>query len=498
MKRNPRNNRYGASEGRNSELSDVNEQELAKAVWQDGVTAEEKSGDVASESVPKENDEGKIKKEPASEPDEAESEAELLREIFGEAAEADASAPTEAVVSVGDSTAIVCGNIKKSGEEPQGKKVNDGGDGRKPEAPRSPAAGRRRKGHGGFYVSVILICFAFSVGILLFVAGERASEPVTDSGAPEIDGTPSLSDKTDASAEPDVGELYTRGIRSSVTVAASTEGTVEYSSGTAVFADGYIATLYETVAGADSIAVALWDGSSYEAELAGFNKTVNIALLRIDRELQCVDVGSSALLGAGDRIYAIGTVEADGLGSSLLVGEISYAARTLELTAENGTKLRAETIQMSRLGDRAMRGCPVFNADGEAIGIALTAGTSSAVSFALPLDKAMPILEALKNGEEPSAEVLNMLAYALPRLGITGESGSVDGVYGVLVKGFANADCDAAKKLRAGDIIVALDGNAITDTQELRAATEMRSAGEQAEVFVIRQGQRLSFYVTLE
>lgn len=394
------------------------------------------------------------------------------------------------------------GEKKPIKSEKRSPKREDGGTSDKkreregiPKNKKKEPEAKPKRGRG--YIAVIAACFIISVALLaMSVFGERRDNGEAADGtqteAEETTRTETRNDVTLLGAN----EIYGLCAECAVTVAATTDGGTSYSSGFCIFGGGYVASLYEAVAEASKIEIILSDGSVYPAELVGGNTTVNLALMRsAEAPLKSVDVGSAENLVTGSSVYAIGSMGEGSYGASFVACEVSFSQRYPELLGFDGYRRRIGAIQISGNFDSAMKGCPIFNENGEAA--ALMLHVDGSVSFALPLDKVSEVLSAIKDGEEPSVETLYSLAYIPPRLGILGEQTERDGIYGICIKGFEDENGDAAVKLRVDDVIFKINDRPTPDAPTLTEEIEKYRPGDSVEIFVYRSGQRLSFSVSL-
>ena len=124
----------------------------------------------------------------------------------------------------------------------------------------------------------------------------------------------------------------------------------------------------------------------------------------------------------------------------------------------------------------------------------LQADVGSAASFALPIEGVKAILEKVKQGEEPSRDVISSVASVTPTLGVGVET-TKEGE--ACIASFSSYECDAAAKLKIGDIIVGIDQTKINGTDDLKEVLKQKREGDTVEVFVRRDGQYLSFFVNL-
>jgi S1-C subfamily serine protease len=360
-----------------------------------------------------------------------------------------------------------------------------------------------RKRENALYIAVTVICILASVCALLYsvlsVSGNKGTV------MEQID-TPQSS-VTQGGTNGDVAagnnrSLYESVVDSAVTVRVVTEDEVRCASGTVVFSDGYIATVFGAVSDAKSIEVVLRDGRKFAATLVGGEHTSELALLKIDStELSPISVGEQTVT-TGDRLYAVGTLgetPTAALSSSFCSGEVAYSKRQLKLKNGESEKL-VNVMQLDGFEGDALGGCPVFDEHGMAIAIMTEFGRDDGgdnTRFAFPISEAMALFSKMRNGDTLSSDSVSALAYSCPKLGVFCETVSEDDICGARIMTFANNECDAARMLREGDVIVKLGDVEIRDTQSLKDQIETKRESEKVEIFVSRNGQILSFYVCL-
>ena len=465
-------------DGHGEDLADVNEQELAK----DGGAERDFGEKSITGTDAAENGSAPVCDENGAESEVVSGEGEIL------------PTPVEPVTDIVNKEETPTEDLNEEQETPREERADEENE---EKHTQHVSHGRRRRRHGVGYAALIALCFVASVALLLFAfVGERGEgdgeTEQTEQGATE--GAPT--DTQTPIAVLGASEIYGACADSVVTVAARGDSATEYGSGFCVFDGGFIATLYETVSDAKSIEIILADGSVYPARTVGGNATVNLALLQADApKLKSVAVGSSESLAVGSGLYAIGSMGDGKYGASLVSCEVSFAARSPELMGFDGSIRRVSAVQISGDFDETMKGCPIFLGDGNAVAVLLSVGDG--VSFALPFDKAVQVLGAFRDGREPSAEALHAIAYIPPALGILGEQAEADGICGIKVMGFEDDNSDAATKLRAGDLIFRINDTLTPDTVTLAEEIEKHRPGENVEIYVYRNGQKLSFYVLL-
>ena len=176
--------------------------------------------------------------------------------------------------------------------------------------------------------------------------------------------------------------------------------------------------------------------------------------------------------------------------------------RTVKVYDEAGRVLqkKMKLIQTNAAVNPGNSGCPLFDEYGRVVGIVTMKLGNDYVglSFAIPSDGASAILGAMMRGESPSDEVLSLVSTGAPRLGVVGSKSESMGIAGVRIVGFSSSRCDAAIKLREGDLIIGIEGHPVASVEELNALVQERAPGDSIRVTVLRSEQRLTFEVILE
>ena len=364
-------------------------------------------------------------------------------------------------------------------------------------APQTEGKKSGKKGWKIARIAVMLVTLAAATVALLVGIRKQPGGEVTGDPAQETTGGGAVEQKIVYVREPgdndgylSTPELYEKCLSSTVSISATTAGGIgSIGSGFVMSEDGYIGTVCHVVAGMERIRVVLPDGDTYEAQVVGSNERCDLALLKIDAEgLEPVSFGSSEALLTGERVVAIGTPASLDYAGSICSGEVSYNRRTV--------KIHSQTNAPVNPGNS---GCPLFDGEGKLIGIiTMRLGNSySGMGFAIPSDGAFAILEAMRQGEEPGEELLEQVSSLPAKLGVTGKSEVSDDRHGIRITAFSDASCDAAEKLKVGDLILGVGSYATTTLAELAAAVEEYEPGQKIPITVYRSGQQLRFEVTL-
>ena len=299
-----------------------------------------------------------------------------------------------------------------------------------------------------------------------------------------------------------VSEIYKKCISSVVSISAKRGASSGVGSGFVYSSDGYIATANHVVDGMEEIYVIFSDGIRCPAELVAGDSFTDIALLKVDRMgLKEVELGDSSALLIGERVVAIGTPASLDYAGSASSGEISYLDRTVKIYNESDASLEKKMIllQTNAPLNPGNSGCPLFDSLGRAVGmVTMKLGNNySGMGFAIPSNGAANILEAMKKHETLTDELLSAVCVKGAKLGIVGERSKESDISGVKISGFTRDNCDAACKLKKGDIIISFCGEAVDSPMRLAKMTENLSVGDKVNVTVVRFGQELTFEVEL-
>lgn len=263
-------------------------------------------------------------------------------------------------------------------------------------------------------------------------------------------------------------------------------------SGFIVTPDGYVLTNSHVVEGADEIIVRTSDRREFVATLVGTDKRSDIALLKVDAEgLPTAHIGSAKGLQVGEWVLAIGSPF--GFEHSATAGIVSAMGRSLP--SENYIPF----IQTDVAINPGNSGGPLFNLDGEVIGvnsqIYSRTGGFMGLSFAIPIDVAMDVVEQLKTKGRVSRGWLGVLIQDVTR-----ELAPTFGLKrpeGALVAQVLPDSPAAAAGVLPGDVILSYGGKELTASSALPPLVGATPVGEKAQLEVMRKGQRVSLEVTI-
>ncbi|MCG7598178.1 DegQ family serine endoprotease [Halomonas sp. McH1-25] len=263
-------------------------------------------------------------------------------------------------------------------------------------------------------------------------------------------------------------------------------------SGFIIDKDGYILTNAHVVDGADEVVVRLNDRRELNAEVVGSDAKTDVALLKVDaNNLPTLNIGDSNQLEVGEWVAAIGSPF--GFDHSVTSGIVSAIDRTLPSDAY------VPFIQTDVAINPGNSGGPLFNLDGEVVGINSQIFTRSGgfmgLSFAIPINVAMDIADQLRSEGRVSRGWLGVVIQPVSR--DLAESFGLDGAKGALIAEVAPNTPAADAGLKAGDIILSVNGEEVDSSTTLPRLIGRVNPGEEADLAVLRNGERVEKTVTV-
>jgi len=255
---------------------------------------------------------------------------------------------------------------------------------------------------------------------------------------------------------------------------------------------GYVVTNNHVIDNADKIQVTLADGREFPAKLVGTDEKTDLALLKIesDKPLPAVSFGDSDKARVGDWVLAVGNPF--GLGGSVTTGIISARGRDIH----NGPF--DDFLQIDASINQGNSGGPTFDMDGSVIGvnsaIATPNGGSVGIGFAIPANLAKPVIAELREHGRVERGWLGVrIQEVTPDLA---QAMGLNESAGALV---ADVDPDgpANGKLKAGDVILAFNGEPIEKLRDLPRLVAAAPATQTANLDVWRDNKRQTVAVEI-
>ncbi|MFO1390977.1 MAG: DegQ family serine endoprotease [Agitococcus sp.] len=259
-----------------------------------------------------------------------------------------------------------------------------------------------------------------------------------------------------------------------------------FGSGFIISKEGYVLTNNHVVDHADKVIVKLNDRRELEAEVVGTDERTDVALLKIKAEnLPVVQVGNPQKLKVGQSVFAIGSPF--GFDYSATAGIVSAKSRALP------NESYVPFIQTDVAINPGNSGGPLFNADGEVVGINSQiysrSGGYMGLAFAIPIDVAMDVVEQLKDKGKVSRGYLGVVIQDINR--DLAEAYGLEKPAGALVAKVL-PDTPAQKAgIKEGDIILSFNNQDIDLSSELPQMIGRTKVGKKVPLTVLREGKKV-------
>jgi serine protease Do len=264
-------------------------------------------------------------------------------------------------------------------------------------------------------------------------------------------------------------------------------------SGFVIDESGILITNNHVIEGADEIAANFNDGTKLIAEVIGRDEKTDIAVLQVktDKPLTALKFGSAEVLRVGDWVMAIGNPF--GLGGTVTVGIVSARNRDINSGPYDNF------IQTDAAINRGNSGGPLFNMEGEVVGINTAiispTGGSIGIGFAIPAETALNVINQLREFGETRRgwlgvriqEVTDEIAEGL----------SMAESKGALVAGVTEKGPAEEAGIKPGDVILEFNGKPVDAMHELPRMVADEPIGKEVTVTVLRKGERQEIAVTL-
>ncbi len=262
-------------------------------------------------------------------------------------------------------------------------------------------------------------------------------------------------------------------------------------SGVIIRPDGYIVTNNHVIANATDITVTLNDNQQYAATVVGADPATDVAIIKVDAtDLPTIPMGDSDQLRLGEWVLAIGSPLGMQLRSTITAGIVSAKGRSMP---DYSGEFKIESfIQTDAAVNPGNSGGALVNKKGELVGIntAIVSQTGSytGYSFAVPVNIVKRVAEDLMDYGSVKRAMLGITMGTVDKkIADEMKLSSVNGVYiNEVLKGSA---ADKAG-LRKNDVLVAIDGQKITDASSVQAKVSSYHPGDKAVIAYIRDGKQ--------
>jgi serine protease Do len=265
-------------------------------------------------------------------------------------------------------------------------------------------------------------------------------------------------------------------------------------SGFILSADGYIVTNNHVIENADSVKVNLLADKngerSYDAEIIGTDRETDLALLKIkaDKSLPYLAFGDSDALKVGQWVMAIGNPF--GLDHTVTAGIVSAKGRTI------GAGPYDNFIQTDASINPGNSGGPLINLDGQVIGInTAIVASGQGIGFAIPSRLASQVIDQLKQYKSVKRGWLGVSIQDVDEN--SAKALGLDSASGALVSAVTPGDPAEKAGIKAGDVIVAVDGVSVSDAGDLTRKIGDLLPGVKINLSVWREGKTLKLPLVL-
>ena len=264
-------------------------------------------------------------------------------------------------------------------------------------------------------------------------------------------------------------------------------------SGFIIDASGVVITNNHVIADADEVTVILNDGTRLKAEIVGRDTKIDLAVLKVktDKPLKAVKFGDSEKLRLGEWVVAIGNPFS--LGGTVTAGIVSARNRDIQSGPYDNY------IQTDAAINRGNSGGPLFNLDGDVVGINTAiispSGGSIGIGFAVPSKNAVAIIDQLRQFGEARRGWLGVRIQQVTD--DIAESLSIKPTRGALIAGIDDKGPAKPAGIEPGDVIVKFDGKDIKEMRDLPRVVADTPVGKDVEVVVIRKGKEQNKTVKL-
>jgi len=320
--------------------------------------------------------------------------------------------------------------------------------------------------------------------------------PVTTLITIEKTISPSLEDQLFNLLDPNLGENKDK---------------TERFSGSGFFIDprGFVITNHHVIEDATKIMVYTYDplatnekGMGYEAKLIGTDPKVDIAVLKIENNgnttFPCVDFADSNTIERGQKVLAIGAPL--GLNYTVTDGMVSTFNRFLpdgkNKTNPNPNPLR-KLIQSNVSTNPGNSGGPLFNEDGQVVGVNTMIVDRAGISFAINANAVAITAQQLLKHKHMSHGRMGI--GIMPLSPERAKKKGIPGAHGIEITGVVKGAAGDKAGLQKGDIILSVGGHETgSDVNELAYQVNMLRAGEAIDIIILRDGQHLTGNITLD
>ncbi len=344
----------------------------------------------------------------------------------------------------------------------------------------------------------VKLAAAMTSAALLGAAGVAAVYTATGADTVVRQVTVGSAEPAASSTTSSISDIYKHSYKSVVEITVSSAaaaspfggsgGTQQAQGSGFVYDDqGHVITNQHVVDGAQSVKVTLWNGKTYDAKVVGTDASTDVAVLDVDAPasaLEPLSLGDSSKVEVGDGVVAIGSPF--GLEETITSGIVSALHR--QITSPNDFAID-NAIQTDAAINHGNSGGPLLDLSGHVVGVTSQiesdSGGSDGVGFAVSSNTVKRIADALiSNGSVDHAY-----------LGVATQTSTSPA--GAKIATVRSGTPAADSELTAGDVVTAVDGEAVTSSDQLREVIDAHNPGDSVTITVSRNGKTQSLKVVL-
>lgn len=268
-------------------------------------------------------------------------------------------------------------------------------------------------------------------------------------------------------------------------------------SGVIIRPDGYIVTNNHVVAGASKISVTLNDNQQYDATIVGTDPATDVAIIKVDAQnLPTLPMGDSDQLRLGEWVLAIGSPLGAQLRSTITAGIVSAKGRSMP---DGSGEFKIESfIQTDAAVNPGNSGGALVNKKGELVGINTAivsqTGSYSGYSFAVPVNIVKRVASDLIDFGSVKRAMLGITMQPIDKK--IQEELKLNSMNGVYIYEVSKGSAAEEAGLKQGDVIIAIDGQKITDGASVQEKVNNYHPGDKAVITYIRDGKEYNADVT--
>lgn len=268
---------------------------------------------------------------------------------------------------------------------------------------------------------------------------------------------------------------------------------------------GYILTNHHVIEDADDLSVLYSDETEVVAEALGSDQYLDVAVIKVDKSsvLEVAELGKASELSLGDTVFAVGSPVGEEYYNTITRGVVSGLNRKITVSVNSTNDWVMKAIQVDAAINPGNSGGPLFNSNGEVVGInsmKLVDSSVEGMGFSIMIEDALHYVDIFEQGKDIDRPLLGITLTnvsersLLRRYGISIDDDIENGVVVISVASNSGASKSDLKK---GDVIIKIGDEKITNQAYLKYVLYSYEVGDTIEVTYIRDGEEHTTEVTL-